>query len=147
MRRLDEASRYLVENFVIDTGASTFRRDAAVHKLAEDCAKWMAEQRAAQLRQQQEEAGQNDDDYKTGLLDRYFDRPDDSKVVHRPVIAWDDPSKKPKGKSTHYRYVDGVRVAMKSAKDKVLVETLAPEWDGGSRGKVTTKGKRGPGFR
>ena len=29
---------------------------------------------------------------------------------------------------------------------QVIVETVKPEWDGGSRGKVKTKGKRGKGF-
>lgn len=29
---------------------------------------------------------------------------------------------------------------------QVVVENLKPEWDGGSRGKVKTKGKRGKGF-
>lgn len=29
---------------------------------------------------------------------------------------------------------------------KVIVEAVKPEWDGGSRGKVKTKGKRGKGF-
>ena len=85
----------------------------------------------------------SEDAYKKNLLDRFFDRPDDSKVTHRPLVAWDE-SHKVKGK-THYRYAEGVRVAMKSAKDKVLVEKLTEEWDGGSRGKVKTKGKRGPG--
>lgn len=30
--------------------------------------------------------------------------------------------------------------------NKYIVEKLTPDWDGGSRGKVKTKGKRGPGF-
>jgi hypothetical protein len=30
--------------------------------------------------------------------------------------------------------------------DKYVVEKLTPEWDGGSRGRVKTKGKRGPGY-
>lgn len=29
---------------------------------------------------------------------------------------------------------------------QVIVEAVKPEWDGGSRGKVKTKGKRGKGF-
>lgn len=33
-----------------------------------------------------------------------------------------------------------------NASRKYIVENLTPEWDGGSRGKVKTKGKRGPGF-
>jgi hypothetical protein len=141
MRRLDEASRYLVENFVLDAEGSAARRDDTVRKLADDCSKWTAEQR-----QQQAAAGQDDAAYKKSLLDRFFDRPDDSQVTHRPLVAWADASLKAKGKVTHYRYADGVKVAMKNAKDKVLVEKVgAAEWDGGSRGKVKPKGKRGPG--
>ncbi len=30
--------------------------------------------------------------------------------------------------------------------EKYVTEKLQPEWDGGSRGRVKTKGKRGPGF-
>jgi hypothetical protein len=47
----------------------------------------------------------------------------------------------------HFRYLNGEKVFMKSGKDKFVVEEVgAPDWDGGSRGKVKTKGKRGPGF-
>ncbi|CAN0381295.1 unnamed protein product, partial [Ectocarpus sp. 12 AP-2014] len=42
------------------------------------------------------------------------------------------------------RYRDGKVVTTTGA--KVIVETVKPEWDGGSRGKVKTKGKRGKGF-
>ena len=47
--------------------------------------------------------------------------------------------------ATQWRYLDGQAIAMKG-KDKFVIER-APEWDGGSRGRVKTKGKRGPGFR
>ena len=42
------------------------------------------------------------------------------------------------------RYRDGVRVASKG--EKYIVESAGPEWNGGSSGKVYTKGKRGKGF-
>ena len=42
------------------------------------------------------------------------------------------------------RYRDGVKVTSKG--EKYVVENLAKEWDGGSKGKVYTKGKRGKGY-
>ena len=42
------------------------------------------------------------------------------------------------------RFRDGVVVASKG--EKYLIEKITPDWDGGSRGKIKTKGKRGPGF-
>ena len=42
------------------------------------------------------------------------------------------------------RFRDGVPVTTKG--DKYVTQTLKEAWDGGSRGKVKTKGKRGVGF-
>ena len=42
------------------------------------------------------------------------------------------------------RYLDGQVVANKG--EKFVVVEQKEEWDGGSRGRVKTKGKRGPGF-
>ena len=44
------------------------------------------------------------------------------------------------------RYLDGQVVAHKSA-DKYITVGEKEEWDGGSRGKVKTKGKRGPAYQ
>ena len=43
------------------------------------------------------------------------------------------------------KYLDGQAVATKG-NDKFVVVDAKEEWDGGSRGRVKTKGKRGPGF-
>lgn len=43
------------------------------------------------------------------------------------------------------RYRDGVPVASKG--EKFIIEHLGEDWDGGSRGKVSSKGKRGPGMQ
>ena len=43
------------------------------------------------------------------------------------------------------RFRDGALVATNGA--KYVVEDLTKAWDGGSSGKVYTKGKRGPGVR
>ena len=42
------------------------------------------------------------------------------------------------------RFRDGMAVASKG--EKFIVETVREEWNGGSSGKVYTKGKRGKGF-
>ena len=46
---------------------------------------------------------------------------------------------------TPFRYLDGQKVATKKGEKYVVVQTKE-EWDGGSRGKVVSKGKRGKGF-
>ena len=42
------------------------------------------------------------------------------------------------------RYLEGRVVSTRG--EKFIVETVGEEWDGGSKGKVITKGKRGKGF-
>ena len=49
-----------------------------------------------------------------------------------------------KGEESKVRFRDGQAVAFKG--EKYVIEDLTPTWDGGSRGRVKTKGKRGPGF-
>ena len=43
------------------------------------------------------------------------------------------------------KYLDGAVVNTKG-NEKFVVVNDKEEWDGGSRGRVKTKGKRGPGF-
>uniref|UniRef100_A0A7S3R3Z7 Uncharacterized protein n=1 Tax=Dunaliella tertiolecta TaxID=3047 RepID=A0A7S3R3Z7_DUNTE len=43
------------------------------------------------------------------------------------------------------RYINGVPVFCKKG-EKFITETIKEDWDGGSKGKVYTKGKRGKGF-
>jgi hypothetical protein len=43
------------------------------------------------------------------------------------------------------RYLDGQVVSTKG--ERFTVVSSAPDWDGGSKGKIITKGKRGPGTR
>ncbi|EFJ50928.1 hypothetical protein VOLCADRAFT_88352 [Volvox carteri f. nagariensis] len=60
-----------------------------------------------------------------------------------PLELWtakqDQQAQKPK-----VRYLDGRVVSTKG--EKFIIEKTSEEWDGGSRGKVYTKGKRGKGF-
>ena len=54
--------------------------------------------------------------------------------------------KKIKGEQ-EVRYVDGKQIRVKKGTTKILVENKTlPDWDGGSRGKTKSKGKRGVGF-
>ncbi|PNH10884.1 hypothetical protein TSOC_002378 [Tetrabaena socialis] len=74
----------------------------------------------------------------------------------RPVPQAKDPRKhsskseplmithKSSGKESKVRYLEGRIVSQKG--EKFIIEKTAEEWDGGSRGKVFTKGKRGKGF-
>ena len=136
-RRLPEASAFVVEH-VLEAPPS--RQQANVRKLVDDAQRWAADQAGALRAQELEDPG----GAKRAVLDRFFDRPDDSKTIHRPMAVWDVSHLE---KGTRVRYLNGEKVHMKNGREKFVVEeTGPPEWDGGSRGKVKTKGKRGPGF-
>jgi len=62
----------------------------------------------------------------------------------RPDGAAQASSRKHEDKQSGVRYLDGKVVATKG--ERFIVQDTRPEWDGGSRGRVKTKGKRGPGF-
>jgi len=54
--------------------------------------------------------------------------------------------KKIKGEQ-EVRYVDGKQIRVRKGTKKIVVENKTlPDWDGGSRGKTKSKGKRGVGF-
>lgn len=50
----------------------------------------------------------------------------------------------PSSSSDKVRYREGVVVSRKN--EKYIIEKVGEDWDGGSKGKVYTKGKRGKGF-
>ena len=75
------------------------------------------------------------------ILSRY-DLVQSGAAPHQPV-AWGT-GKGADEKPSRVRYHEG-EVATRSG-EKYVVTKLTPEWDGGSRGKVKTKGKRGKGF-
>jgi len=155
-RRLDEACTYLLNNVV---EAPVGRQQEAVRKVINDSKRW----RTSRLKLEQDNEtggssfGQGEGGYGGGpvssasaeILRRYDERPDDSRTTHRPLAHYSEglAGGGPKGKTTNFRFLNGVKVAMKSGKDKYVVEEVGPaEWDGGSKGRVKTKGKRGPGF-
>ncbi|KAF5830366.1 hypothetical protein DUNSADRAFT_14679 [Dunaliella salina] len=53
--------------------------------------------------------------------------------------------KEPQSTVGNVRYINGVPVFCKKG-EKFITETIKEDWDGGSKGKVYTKGKRGKGF-
>lgn len=58
-----------------------------------------------------------------------------------PLQAWGSSGG---GGASKARYRDGAVVSNRG--EKYVIEKVGEEWDGGSRGKVFTKGKRGKGF-
>jgi hypothetical protein len=58
-------------------------------------------------------------------------------LKHQLLSIWHNP--------LQVRYRDGQVVSCKG--DKYIIEKVGEEWDGGSKGKVYTKGKRGVGYR
>jgi len=83
-----------------------------------------------------------DDAAKVRTLDRFSHAPETSGAA--PARAWggaDAPAHKKKNQPTT-RFLDGAPI---TTRDKYVVVADKPEWDGGSRGKVKTKGKRGTG--
>jgi hypothetical protein len=135
-KSVEIASRYLVENFV-EVGEP--RLSANIRKVIVDAAKWWEESAKDTVDEEAQSIIVKD-----MLMKRFDERPDDSKITHRPSVSYGGESGKRGGGVI--RYLEGNKVNMKNAKDKFVIEDTTVEWDGGSRGKVKTKGKRGPGF-
>lgn len=85
------------------------------------------------------EAAAADAAARVALVERFGAAPVTGGVA--PPRAWSDPAEGGDPKK-QLRYRDGVAVG----KDKFIVVQDKPDWDGGSRGKVMLKGKRGKGF-
>jgi hypothetical protein len=66
-------------------------------------------------------------------------------VSFSPCVAADAPTSSALAFLVQVRYRDGQVVSCKG--DKYIIEKVGEEWDGGSKGKVYTKGKRGVGYR
>ena len=88
-------------------------------------------------------AKMSEKDARKALVSRYEMTAAEHASARKPVVAWDD---KKKGPKTEIRYRDGVAVKVRKGEKYSVVDSGKPEWDGGSRGKVITKGKRGKGF-
>ena len=68
-----------------------------------------------------------------------------AKFDERPVTgAFNPKASKKTEKESGIRYLNSKIVSTKG--EKYIVENTTPDWDGGSRGRIKTKGKRGPGY-
>ncbi|CAN0232769.1 unnamed protein product [Ectocarpus fasciculatus] len=140
------AASYLADRFAVDSSSASLKgleadAEAFERKELGDARKAReASDRAEEARRRDKEER---DALKGKIVGRYADEVKAeggaTKVATKKV---DIPGLTEKKKTTRYR--DGKVVTTTGA--KVIVETVKPEWDGGSRGKVKTKGKRGKGF-
>ncbi|CAN0048928.1 unnamed protein product [Ectocarpus sp. 8 AP-2014] len=140
------AASYLADRFAVGSSSASLKgleadAEAFERKEQGDARKAReASDRAEEARRRDKEER---DALKGKIVGRYADEVKAeggaTKVATKKV---DLPGLTEKKKTTRYR--DGKVVTTTGA--KVIVEAVKPEWDGGSRGKVKTKGKRGKGF-
>ncbi|CAB1120333.1 unnamed protein product [Ectocarpus sp. CCAP 1310/34] len=140
------AASYLADRFAVGSSSASLKgleadAEACERKERGDARKAReASDRAEEARRRDKEER---DALKGKIVGRYADEVEAeggaTKVATKKVDLAGLTEKK---KTTRYR--DGKVVTTTGA--KVIVEALKPEWDGGSRGKVKTKGKRGKGF-
>ncbi|KAF8073084.1 hypothetical protein HT031_000745 [Scenedesmus sp. PABB004] len=108
---------------------------------AQDDWRAAAEEREERRRREAQERQQS----KRAIVER-FDLQPVPGGARRPKFG-DDPLPRKKGADDaagKVRYRDGRVVSTRG--EKVIIEKVGEEWDGGSKGKVYTKGKRGKGF-
>jgi hypothetical protein len=114
-------------------------------------AAWANDSRDAATRRLQEADRQSEKDLKKRVLERngmvrdYGADGIEAPHLSAPRLPYSG-SRKEALRGGGQRYLDGQVVATRPGEKHVVVNTQA-EWDGGSTGKVITKGKRGKGFR
>uniref|UniRef100_A0A7S2SIJ0 Uncharacterized protein n=1 Tax=Rhizochromulina marina TaxID=1034831 RepID=A0A7S2SIJ0_9STRA len=133
-RNIEDATSALVDEFV---SADEIRRQENAERIRCNYEQWVRDRK-----EEEKLAGVSSAEVQRATVDKYALRPQ-SKHGAQPLVFVDESHKE---KRTHYRYLNGQRVAFKNGKDKYVLENVTPEWDGGSRGRVKTKGKRGPGW-
>jgi polyhydroxyalkanoate synthesis regulator phasin len=97
------------------------------------------------LRKQEQSEKLSEEAVKERVLNKYSDQvvvPKGQAVNTNAPLRALTAVKSDKGPKVRYR--DGHVATTNGA--KMIITMVKPEWDGGSRGKVTTKGKRGKGF-
>jgi hypothetical protein len=97
------------------------------------------------LRKQEQLEKLSEEAVKERVLNKYSDQvvvPKGQAVNFNAPLRALTAVKSDKGPKVRYR--DGHVATTNGA--KMIITMVKPEWDGGSRGKVTTKGKRGKGF-
>ncbi|KAK9808831.1 hypothetical protein WJX72_004560 [[Myrmecia] bisecta] len=104
---------------------------------------WLAAQRRVQ--EEKEATSRAEQASRKHLLAKYMLQSYSSaagpKKSAAPLTAWSSDNANQQHKA---RYRDGKLVTTRG--DKFVIEDLSTSWDGGSKGKVVTKGKRGKGY-
>jgi hypothetical protein len=95
---------------------------------------WLVENQ--QQLEQNEAEWKEEKNYRLNIIKKYLYNEETSKEI-KPNDSTDD-------NITGIRYIDNQVVTTKG--EKYVIKKEGEEWDGGSRGKVKTKGKRGKGF-
>lgn len=101
------------------------------------------EREAARAREQEDEARRQEREKKRSLVGRYEDVPVGAGGA--PLALERGRGKSAAKGAAEVRFRDN-EVAKVGRGQKFILESTTPEWDGGSRGQVKTKGKRGKGF-
>ncbi|CAM9485627.1 unnamed protein product [Scytosiphon promiscuus] len=136
------AASYLADRCVGDSSSSSSLRGLEADAEAFEREELEGARKAREASRRAQEARIRDKEERDALKDKIVGRYADEVKAEGGVVKVAIPSSTEKKKTTRYR--DGKVVTTTGA--KVIVETVKPEWDGGSRGKVKTKGKRGKGF-
>lgn len=101
------------------------------------------EREAARAREREDEARRQEREKKRSLVGRYEDVP--MGAGGAPLALERGRGKTAAKGAAEVRFRDN-EVANVGRGQKFILESTTPEWDGGSRGQVKTKGKRGKGF-
>ena len=152
--------RGIIEASASTTGADGKKREVAdgtIETILDDCggdlgeaALWITENdvftyqaQLARERKDREEAIADSKANNTKIFERYGLRPV-SQSSANVALAMSGKKKAGKDKSPKVRYHEGQVVTQRGEK-YIVVKDDKEEWDGGSRGKVVSKGKRGKG--
>lgn len=152
--------RGIIEASASTTGADGKKREVAdgtIETILDDCggdlgeaALWITENdvftyqaQLARERKDREEAIADSKANNTKIFERYGLRPV-SQSSANVALAMSGKKKAGKDKSPKVRYHEGQVVTQRGEK-YIVVKDDKEEWDGGSRGKVISKGKRGKG--
>lgn len=133
-----------------------------VHGSLEAAATWLVEQpdlqrevetwenKCKSQREQQAAEAKQTDHIKRKIVTEFALRPacqphDGKNRKHQSCVKpWGHVGSEAQPQSSQARYRESMKVATKG--EKYIIEKVGEDWDGGSKGKVYTKGKRGKGF-
>ena len=138
---VQQASEYVVANMLCADAASA-EQEEELSQLVGAATEWQAKQE----RLSQSKARSSDADVRKALVSRYDMQAPDRLAngsSRKPVARWNEKAQKKSATVTRFR--DGQAVKVR-ANEKFTTFDTTPEYDGGSRGKVMTKGKRGKGY-